>query len=780
MRRGFGATPSELSRNASAEVRHRRRLHPLAVAVIAAMWLPAAYAQDATSGPAATATAAPLQLADATNLREVNVTATRTPTELERTPASISIITDQDLEEQQAQEIKEALRYEPGVTVRRAPYRPASAAAGGGRDGNSSINIRGLEGNRVLLVEDGVRLPLTFSFGPLEAGRGDYASMDLLRRIEILRGPASSLYGSDGLTGVVNFLTKDPQDLLDIFGKSTYFSLRPYYNSVDRSFGSTAQAAWGNDRWQAMLVVDGNRGHELDGKGTNNVAGANRTTANPQDTNGNSVLGKIVFKATPTSTFKFTAENVRRRVDTNVLSAVTTTLTNLHDSNTVERDRLSLDYDFNDMDQRYVQNVHALLYFQYADNHQYSFETRPTLGNRFRDNTYKERMVGGAVQAESNFTTGPLAHKLVYGVDASTDYVTNWRNGNLPPTGESFPNKAFPDTNYTLFGSFLQDEIRYGALTVTPGIRYDAYWLSPKQNDPLYVSLGSGGTRLQPTSSNDSAFSPRLAVMYEIAPALIPYAQYAHGFRTPTPDQVNNGFANPIFGYKSIANPDLKPESSDTVELGLRGRLATTLGPVTYSAAAFAGRYRNFISQQVIGGTGTTADPLVYQYVNFARANIRGFEGRATWALKGGVTLRTAFAYTTGTTTNNGQASQPLDTINPFSAVFGVRYEPNATWFAQADVLWQVAKSAGDITNSCTSGTNRAAQCYAAPSSVVFDISGGYHINKYATVYAGVYNLFDRKYWNWSDVRGIANTSTIKDAYTAPGRSAAISLKLQY
>ena len=52
----------------------------------------------------------------------MNVTATRTPTKADRTPASISVITDQDLEEQQAQDIKEALRYEPGVTVRRASY----------------------------------------------------------------------------------------------------------------------------------------------------------------------------------------------------------------------------------------------------------------------------------------------------------------------------------------------------------------------------------------------------------------------------------------------------------------------------------------------------------------------------------------------------------------------------------------------------------------------------------------------------------------------------------
>ena len=783
-----GSIRSEDSQRDRASA-HRWCLCPLAGAVLAAFWSPAVFAQSASgTGSAEPATTiqlvqasptAPLQLAEA-NLREVNVTATRTPTEADRTPASISVITDQDLEEQQAQDIKEALRYEPGVTVRRAPYRPASAAAGGGRDGNSSINIRGLEGNRVALFEDGIRMPSGYAFGPLEAGRGDYLSMDLLRRIEILRGPASSLYGSDGLTGVVNFLTKDPQDLLDVFGKSTYFSLRPYYNSMDRSFGTTAQAAWGGDQWQGMVIVDGNKGHELDGKGTNDSASTARTTANPQDSNGDSVLGKLVFKATPRSTFKLTGETVRRRVDANVLSAINppTTL-GLNTSDRLERNRVSLDYDFNDASQAYVQNAHALLYFQDAKNSQFAYEKR-TAGDRTRDNTYKERTVGGAVQAESHFTTGPLAHKLVYGADASLAYITSYRNGTVPGMGESFPNKAFPDTDYTLFGAFAQDEIRYGALSVTPGIRYDAYWLSPKQNDPLYVSQTASGARVQPTSSNDGAFSPRLAIMYEIAPSLIPYVQYARGFRTPTPDQVNNGFSNPIFGYMSIANPNLKPETSDTLELGLRGRLATTLGPVTYSTAVFAGNYRNFISQQNISGSGRPSDPLIYQYVNYSRARIQGWEGRATWALQGGVTLRTAMAYTHGTTQNNGAATQPLNTVNPFSMVLGVRYEPNTTWFAQADLLFQAAKAQSQIAKTCTSGTQQNQTCWAPPSSVVLDLSGGYRLNKSATLYAGIYNVFDRKAWNWSDVRGLADSSTLKDAYSAPGRSVAVSLKLQY
>ncbi|KWN79167.1 TonB-dependent hemoglobin/transferrin/lactoferrin family receptor [Burkholderia ubonensis] len=709
---------------------------------------------------------------DAALLDPVTVTATRTATAASRTAASVSVITDEDLEEQQAANIKDALRYEPGVTVRRTAYRPGNAALGGGRDGDSSINIRGLEGNRVLLMEDGIRLPSAFSFGPLEAGRGDYADLDTLKRIEILRGPASALYGSDGLTGAVNFITKDPQDLLSIYRKPYYFSFRPSYDSTDRSIGATVSAAAGNDRVQGMIIADGRRGHEVDTRGSNNTASTLRTTSNPQDVYSESLLGKLVLTPTSRDTIKLAAETVQRRIGTNVLSAINppTTL-GLTTSDRLERNRFSIDYDFHDDAFRWFQNAHAQFYYQEATQDQFAFETRGgSLRSRSRDNHYEERTFGGSAFAESGFSTGPFAHKLLYGVDGSLSRVKNYRDGTVPGVGEAFPNKAFPDTDYTLLGAFVQDQIGYGRLLVTPGLRFDAYRLSPGANDPLFTGKA--------VSTSARELSPRIAVLYEITPALIPYAQYAHGFRTPTPDQVNSSFSNPVFGYTSIGNPDLKPETSDTFEAGLRGKAGTGYGVVRYSAAAFTGRYRNFISRTTIAGSGRPNDPFVFQYVNFADARIHGLEGRAEWIMPNGITLKTALAFTKGSTQNNGAASQPLDSINPFSAVFGVRYEPGERWFVQTDLLFQAAKRDKDIPAGACSQASKP--CFAPPSSFVVDVRGGYRFNKHVSATIGIRNLFDRKYWNWSDVRGITADSQVLDAYTAPGRTVAVSMKVDF
>ena len=159
---------------------------------------------------------APLAQAVAADmLDEVTVTAMRMESKIGDVPATVSIYSAERIETLLAQDIKDLIRFEPGVSVRSAPARFTAAGSSLGRDGNSGFNIRGLEGNRVLIQVDGVRTPDAYSFGAQSVGRGDYVDLDILKSVEIVRGPASALYGSDGLAGSVSFITKDPADLLD-------------------------------------------------------------------------------------------------------------------------------------------------------------------------------------------------------------------------------------------------------------------------------------------------------------------------------------------------------------------------------------------------------------------------------------------------------------------------------------------------------------------------------------------------------------------------------------
>lgn len=161
-------------------------------------------------GVAGTAAA---QTADEKPDAELTVTATRVAQDTFDVPNAVSVITADEIEENLVTDIKDLVRFEPGVSVQNSPARFNTALAATGRDGNAGFTIRGLGGNRVLFQVDGVRVPDTFDFGPILFGRGDYVDLDLLQSVEILRGPGSALYGSDGLAGVVSFITKDPEEL---------------------------------------------------------------------------------------------------------------------------------------------------------------------------------------------------------------------------------------------------------------------------------------------------------------------------------------------------------------------------------------------------------------------------------------------------------------------------------------------------------------------------------------------------------------------------------------
>lgn len=741
-------------------------------------WLCAgAFAQSADQQSSQSEQSITLAQAGGKTLQDVVVTANRSgSTDLDHAAATVSVISAEEMENHNARDIKDALRYEPGVEVRRSVYRMSGitgATATTGRGGNEGISIRGLDGNRVLMLEDGISMPRAFSQGVASVGRGATTDTELYRRIEVLRGPASSLYGSDGLTGAVNFITKDPADLLDVFGKSSYFSFKPSYDTADHSFGAAASAAWGGEQWQAMLILNARHGDETGNKGSNDVRGSARTTPDPMSYTNRSALGKLVYRPNGVDSFKLTLQATEERDSGESLSALGNGITAYRTSSKAKGQRATLAYEHADAEQPWIQKIKATLSYRNADTDQTTYEagtSTPSLVRpRFREVSYRDQMLAGSVLAESNFGSDSWRHKLVYGLDLSLSTLQVNANGTgwSSCTGTQYC-QYFPKTEYSQLGAYVQDEMRTGVLTTIAGLRFDGYELKPKASAKYDAQAIASG---QPAvASRDSAFSPRLAFLVEVTPGFIPYVQYARGFRSPSPQEVNSFFNNTV--YKQVSNPDLKPETSNTVELGVRGKLAAGTGSLRYSAAAYKGNYRNFIDLVTVSGNLTVSNPTIFQYRNAAKAEIHGLEARIDYQLDNGFTVKSGFAWTKGTTTSNG-VEQGLESVAPLSVVTGLRYERVRQWFTQADLIYNAAKKRADIPTA----TN-----FVSPSFFVADLSGGYHLTPNMTVTAGIRNLFDRKYWSWTDIRGLslADSAVNKDAYTEPGRSFNVSLKIEY
>lgn len=710
----------------------------------------------------------------------ITVTATRTPVLQEEAPATVTIITDQDVADQLATDIKDLVRFEPGVSVRRAPARFGAAIGATGRARNEDFTVRGIGGNRVLIQVDGIRSPQGFSFGPQDAGRGGFADVSLVKQVEILRGPASALYGSDGLAGAVSFVTSDPVDILggaDLGGFAT-----SQYSSDDNEFAQTVTLAGQTGNLSAMVAYTRRDFSELENRGRIEGTGPARTAPNPQDGRSDAVLAKLVWDNGP-HRIRLTGEWLDSAVETEVLTglgpaftfgpAPVWTVDALNARDTNQRARASIDWTYDGGPDAAIEYAFLSAYWQDAEDRQFASEERTSLTaapapDRERLNTFENRVYGAAGEVRSSFDLGGMIHRIAIGGDVSWTRQEGLRDGTFPGRGETFPTRAFPATDFTLGGVFIADEISLldGTLTLFPALRFDFYDLNPT-DDPLLPTFTASGQR-------GNRFSPKFGATVKLAPDVILFGNYAQGFLAPTPSQVNNFFEFIAGGYTSIPNPDLRPETSESWEVGAR-----YVGEVfSLQVTGFRGDYDNFINQQVVSGGFTPQNPAVFQFVNFDRARIEGAEARAEMKLGSGWNARVAMAYANGDTIDPAGSRTPLDTIDPFNMVAGVGYRAPSGRFGGEMILTHNARKGADELERAADG----ADLFVRPdASTILDLTAFYAVTERLKLRAGLFNVTNEAYALWSDVRGLSvNDAGIFDAFTRPGRNLSLSASYRF
>lgn len=735
---------------------------------------------------AAHAQQAPVQVAsveDDQSREKVTVTATRTEKQVDEVPVTVTVITDETIENELATDIKDLVRFEPGVSVRNAPARFGAALGATGRDGNAGFNVRGLDGNRVLIQVDGVRVADSYTFGAQAQGRGDYVDLDLLKSVEILRGPASALYGSDGVAGAVSFVTRDPGDLIRD-GRAFGLRARSAYSSADESIANSLIGATEFGDWSAMLAYTRRDASEQENMGENFALNSTRTAPNPSDHESNSYLGKVVWEPSDTQRFRFTYDRLDRNSVHEVYTGrvatapVATSVIDLDAEDDSWRERFALDHamEFGD---GFFRSLQWSVYSQGSKTRQFTDEDRFTAADRLRDSTFDNRVWGVNSQVDGGFVTGPADHHWTAGVDYSSLTQSSIRTGTVPPAGETFPARPFPTTDYELTGVFLQDEISFldGKLVFYPALRYDAYELTP-QRDVLYPSS-------QPASPSDgSHVSPKLGIVAWPSDWMGAFFNYAAGYKAPAPSQVNNGFFNPLQNYTSIASPDLEPETSNSIEAGIRLRNIDFLGAEwSGSFTGFAAEYDNFIEQVQISGSFTALDPAVFQYINRTAAEISGIEGKAEARWDNGIGVIASAGMTDGDVKESGILI-PLQSVDPLKAVLGFTYDdPGGRFGGQVIATYSDAKKNEDIWENLPRNNppNPALGDLFSPRSfIVLDITAYWNITDWIALRAGAFNVTDEKYWWWSDVRGVGVASVLKDAYTQPGSNYSVSLTVKY
>lgn len=702
----------------------------------------------------------------------VTAVASRVAEDVAATPATVTVIPRERLEHEVARDIRDALRYEPGLAIENSPAR----------FGLGNIAIRGLDGNRVQMLQDGVRLPDNYKVGSFSNATRNPFDAALLSRIEVMRGPGSALYGSDALAGVIALSTIDPADVL-AKGRRVGGFAGATYGSVDRGVDESAALAADAGRAQLLLAATHGTGHERKNRGDVDSLGATRTTPNPQDVRGESQLAKLVVAAGGGGRWRATFDRYRRDIDTDVrsLNPQSSRTVSLAGDDTAQRTRYSLDRNYYALGP-----LDELSWIAYRQDSRTGDDTDEVRAHttaqclsaagtvtcrrqaRFR---FEQREAGATLIARA----GSARQDFVAGAEFARTTSDETRDGlqtNLD-TGATtnvvgtdvFPTRDFPRSRTDRWGAFAQDHIKLGAVSIIPALRYDRFEMRP-QPDATYAASNPGRT---PVGVTDSAWSPKLGALVPIGRDMQLTFQAATGFRAPPYFDVNVGLSNLPLGYTVIPNPDLKPEKSRGLEAGVRG----TWARLDYQLTAYRTDYRDLIlSRAPLACPGdprcVPGAPITFQSQNVTRARIQGLEARVQATLAAGFSMRGGAAAARG---DDEAKSVPLNSVDPAKAVLGLAWDAaDARGGAELHATHAWRKGRIDLSGGVL---------YPTPAYTTFDLTAYAKLGR-ATIDAGLFNLADRKYWLWSDVRGVVNPGASVDRYTQPGRNFAVRVKLAF
>jgi hemoglobin/transferrin/lactoferrin receptor protein len=660
---------------------------------------------------------------------------------------------------------------EPGVE-----YSQSTTGRPGG------VFIRGLGGARVATLIDGIPIPYletltrSGSSSPTTGISDSTDSFDFssLSAVDIVRGADSSRIGSGAVAGAIILNTLEPEDIISE-GKNWGAIAKTGYDGEDSSFSGSIAAAKKIQGTSVLLQGGYKRGNETKSQGDSDIIGTSRTEKNPADTYQRSVMFKLRQDLNEGHKIGFTIERFDRNVDTDLktLQSATGTTTykvgNYWGYDDTTRDRVSIDYEYEAPETGGLIDAASLTpYWQRLSKEAGSYGLRNNNTNYERHNATKESSFGLTGGTISHFTTGNLNHTVRFGgnfqyfqYDQYIDSITG--------TSSTASQADVPNVDGKRLGVYLDDEIAFGesALKLTPGIRFDWYDYTPKDSSGFSRNSGFSYFGL-PDDKSGSRFSPKLLATYDLTPELQLFAQWSMSFRAPTVAELYSNFTNigTGFAYTVNGNSSLKDETGNGFELGANYESGDLSGKFT----VFHNRYRNFIDTTF---AVTSAFPTGFNsWANRDRVEITGAElsGRKDFA--NGIFVQGSLAYAYGKDQETGEF---IRTVAPLKSVIGVGYQQE-TWGTELSGILAAGMRDDNVAST-----------FDAPGYGIANLTGWWEPEKLngLRIQAGVYNIFDKTYWNAVGVRDI-NPNTVSNInqpvayYSEAGRSFKISITQKF
>lgn len=704
-----------------------------------------AFAQEAPAGNAddpAETEAEEKAATEAYLFAPITTTATRSERSLLETAGNVSRITSEQLERRMDNTLEEVFRYEPGIAVSR------QVSGADPFDSSGGIQIRGVGGNRTQVMVDGSR-----TIEAITDNTRDVIDTSNMKAVEVVRGPSSVLWGSDGLGGVVNFVTKDPADYFKNPDDMVAGAASASYSSLDNSFVESITGAFrlttGPRPLEAMVILTRRDAEEEELSNARNVATPGGTTCprdpsatpcnelDPQNISSNNILAKLVWSPSANNQLRLTGEYYTRdtEVDQNSANAVTATYTQVsyRRKQEIERWRVTLDQQW-DIGLSFLDTIDWQLTYSPQDVNRSGDRRRMLTPSGDEQQLldrldYTENFYEADLQLGSSFAFGGMNHTLTYGFDGDyvetkyerVDVTNNLTTGTSTTSVAGGFNFANSDTIRADF--YLQDEIKFfeDRLTLILGLRHSYYKIKP---DPdANYAVAPGGTAPQTMSESDLQL--KFGALLDVWGPYSVYASYAEGFKMPTAQQLYQ--SNPLFLL--VSNPDLKPESVKSYEAGLRGEFQRGFFSINY----FESHYEDFIQNFVPTSGG------FFTYDNLSRVDVWGIEASGAYQFSPNWWTNFAAAHMRGSQqASPGAAETTFNGAYPLNVVLGLNYiEPS---------LGLDIELVSTIQQETTRVANPATQ-FAPSGYAIFDLMASWEVLPGVKLKAAGYNLLDQRYF---------------------------------
>ena len=655
-----------------------------------------------------------------TNLDELKITtATKTEKSIDGVNATVIVITQDDIEKMGAESLKDVISKTAGLNVQYGTFPSASAKS------KSSVSIRGMGAAGTLFLLDGRRLAGEVK-NPYDLDRIPASTIE---RIEVVKGPMSSLYGADATGGVINIITKKPTNTPQI--------------DLNVRYGQNKDGDAKNKNASFSILGKANKlGYSIYANQTN-------TTPYTQKETGNVGIGpKKIKPSTPAGALPNNVPPALKQLQDTYTQDVTyrekseiSTVGGRFDYGFTDRTTLGFDFNYfkEKRDGSYIGFFHpakvganSVPVFDIPVNSEdknerldlgLDFETAITDDLSIKLRAYKSKyekrnkttaiywqQMGYTSEGQSS-SNGMDADVDVDSYELTTTYALN--ESHLFVAGAEYREENRKATVFSDGDGFDKRDVDYKSIYLQ-----DEWQIT----DSLSAILGA---RYDDISNADSKATFKVGVSNKFSDLLNARALFAQGYRAPdlrelyinkqTPNGPNKGSI--VMGY------NLKPEFSNTYEIGLGGRTSD----FSYDVALFLNEIDDRISERKINGVNT--------FVNIDKAKTQGVELNLTYDILSSLSTNLNYTYLD---TEDKTTGKDLD-FNPDNIVtLSLTYSPIKELNITPSLRYIGKQHYTEIV-----GANEVDK--KADEQTLVDLSLDYKINKNFTIYGGINNIFDEK-----------------------------------